>query len=180
MNKKLEIYTDGSCLNNPGKGGWAMIVMDEFHIVDIEHDFDEYTTNNRMELQAILHALIYASEHPEKSFIIYSDSAYCVNMCNQWIHTWARNGWKNSKNKEVENLYLVKEIYELLVPSNDEWSIQNFQIVKVDGHAGIVGNELADAIATGSRKKYEGLLVEYNLIENDVFGILLFDKRRKI
>ena len=94
-----------------------------------------------MELTAILAALKHIEK--ENSFIkpiIYSDSAYCVNLINNWMFSWARNGWKRPKNQEVKNLELIKQIYELAYLAD---------IQKVSGHSGIFGNEQADALATG-------------------------------
>ena len=158
---KYHIYTDGSCRSNPGPGGWAVIILDEEEdvIFFVEHDTDDYTTNNRMELEAMIYALGYAADHPEDEFIIYSDSAYVVNSCNSWIHTWVKNGWRNSKKQEVENVEQMKEIWSYL--SRDFF---NADVRKCDGHAGNIGNELADALAIGSTKRFEKLVDEFHLV----------------
>ena len=99
-----------------------------------------------MELMAILTALKHIQDNGEVSFlrpIIYTDSAYCCNLINSWMYSWERNGWKRPKNQEVKNLEIIKEIYKLADIA---------EICKVSGHSGILGNELADQLATGKRK----------------------------
>ena len=163
---KFQIYTDGSSHGNPGLGGWGLIVMNADTIVYAEHDACDYTTNNREELKGMLQALIYANEHPNHSFVIYSDSAYCVNICTDWIYTWAKNNWQNSKKQTVENLDLIQELYSYLHADDaEEWQICNFRIEKVAGHMGLLGNELADALATFNSKKYDELVISNNLYE---------------
>ena len=157
---KYHIYTDGSCRKNPGPGGWGMLVMNEedTKVLFYEYDSAEMTTNNRMELSAILCALQYAEEYPDDTFIIYSDSAYVVNSCNEWMRNWAANNWKNSKKVTVENVDLMKEIYSYI--SRD---FPNFEIRKCSGHTGEVGNELADAVATGTWSKFENLIEAWDI-----------------
>ena len=151
---KYHIFVDGSSRGNPGPGGWGMVVMnkDDSEILFLEHDSEEYVTNNRMELKAMICALGYAESHMYDQFIIYSDSAYVVNSCNSWLRTWATNGWRNSKKQEVENVDLMKCIWNYI--SRD---FPNFEICKCKGHEGDLGNELADALATGNIKKYQEL-----------------------
>lgn len=153
---RYKIFTDGSSRGNPGPGGWGLIILNEQEdkVIFTECDRENPTTNNRMELKAMIAALQYAAEHDEDSFIIYSDSAYVVNSCNNWIWTWVKNNWRNSKKQEVENLDLMKEIYAHL--SRDFF---NAEVKKCDGHSGVIGNELADALATGHG--YYALLEHY-------------------
>lgn len=162
---KYHIYTDGSSRGNPGAGGWGMVVMNEedTEIIFMEHDTDDFTTNNRMELSAMLCALQYASENPQDYFIIYSDSSYVVNSCNSWISSWAANGWKNSKKQTVENLDYMKEIHSYL--SRDFF---NAEIKKCNGHTGDTGNELADAAATSNWKKYREIIEGWDIIERKI------------
>lgn len=149
------MYVDGSSRGNPGPGGWAMIVMneDENEVVYVAHNTETYTTNNRMELRAILCAFEWAVEHPDDQIIIFSDSSYAVNSVNQWMRGWARNGWRNSKKQIVDNADLMRALYEYLVRP-----FFNAKVRKCAGHSGEVGNELADAMATASRNKYNQLL----------------------
>ena len=162
-------YCDGSTRGRNQKGadnigGWGVVCFNVIDSVDWElESFDchttEVTTNNREELKALIYCLAdikenYADEH----CIIYSDSAYVVNMCNSWIDGWAAKGWKNSKKQTVENLDLVLEIYDLL---------QSFfirpDIEKCEGHQGDLGNELADALATANYRRFIGLCNSANL-----------------
>lgn len=124
----------------------------------------ENVTNNQMELKAILHVLKLAAEHKEWNFTVYSDSAYAVNSINDWMYGWARNGWINSKKKPVENLDLMKEIYSYI-----EFPMENFELKKIEGHSGYLGNELADAYATNNQKKINGLVYKYNIAFLPIF-----------
>ena len=159
---KYHIYTDGSARFNPGPGGWGMIVMNEENseIIFLESSSEDNVTNNRMELKAMICALGYAESHPSDQFIIFSDSAYVVNSCNSWLRTWSANGWKNSKKQIVENVDLMQAIWSYI--SRD---FPNFEIRKCDGHAGDLGNELADAAATKNWKKYKDLVDFYEIQE---------------
>ena len=165
---KYEIYTDGSCLGNPGPGGYGLVVTyrdnEGRRILLTERSRSQQTTNNREELKAIISAFEYMEEilQAEDAFIIYSDSAYCVNMCNDWIRKWASNGWKRSKNQPIENLDLVQTIYNYL----NKFSFQ-CQVQKVKGHANDAGNELADALATDNLTRAQILLVE-NFVDKDL------------
>lgn len=158
----IRIYTDGACKGNPGPGGFGVLVV--FDGMDKMHEFAEQceeTTNNREELKAIIKALDIATaileEMPNvfEKIYIYSDSAYCVNMCNDWIWSWATNGWKNSKKKTVENIDLVQSLYNYL---NKDFFNCQVEIRKVKGHYDSWENEYADALATGDTKKKERLL----------------------
>lgn len=177
---KYHIYTDGSARFNPGPGGWATIVMneDESEVLFIEHDTEDHVTNNRMELKAMLCALGYAEDHPDDYFIIYSDSAYVVNSCNQWLHNWTTNGWRNSKKQEVENIDLMKALWGYL--SRDFF---NAEVRKCDGHAGNIGNELADAVATSHWRKYQDLIETWDLSikEEDLSeDLLIFETKQML
>ena len=132
-----------------------MIVMNEedTKIICIEHDTDNFTTNNRMELKAMICALGYAESNPNDQFIIYSDSAYVVNSINSWMRGWAANGWRNSKKQIVENVDLMKTIWDYI-----SRPFFNVEVRKCEGHKGDTGNELADAIATGDMLKFKTIL----------------------
>lgn len=156
----INIYTDGACSKNPGKGGFGIVVSENNEIIYAYSDYcEDITTNNREELKAMLTGLRLAtSEYKDKICTIYSDSAYCVNIFNLWIKGWARNNWMNTKNKTVENDDLIKEIYPFA-----EMDFPNFKICKVPGHAGILENELADALASKNSKKLAKIIEENNI-----------------
>lgn len=159
----IKIYTDGACSGNPGPGGYGLVILKDDNIIKWRQSgFCPNTTNNREEIKAILEAFRLADTYfPNEDIFIYSDSAYCVNMINDWIWTWANNGWKNSKKKEVENIDLVKEIYNYI---NKEF--YHCQVMKISGHSGEAGNELADALATSNKRKYQKILLENGLEEH--------------
>ena len=153
-------YTDGACSGNPGPGGFGVVSLDSHSINYAYSKQYKNTTNNREELKAIIHVLELAAANPKNEYLVYSDSAYAVNMINNWIWSWAKNNWLNSKKKEVENIDLVKEIYSYI---NKDFF--NFQIKKCNGHAGELGNELADALATNNELKYNKIIKENNINE---------------
>lgn len=164
--KTIEIFTDGACGGNPGPGGWATIRYDKETntITDAYSSFRiEDTTNNRMEIEALLQALVLATtKYKNDVCLIYSDSAYCVNMFNDWINTWASNGWTNSKKEIVKNYDLVKKLYEY-----KKIDFPNFQVLKIKGHADNIGNELADAYAVSAYTSDASKLAKI-LKENDI------------
>lgn len=141
---EVTIYTDGACSGNPGPGGWASILMAggvKKELSGGERD----TTNNRMELMAVIEGL-RALKRPCK-VEIYSDSAYVVNAFSQdWIGKWVRNGWKNSAKAEVANSDLWKELIELT-------SVHKVTFHKVKGHADNEFNNRCDELAVAEWKK---------------------------
>lgn len=139
-----EIYTDGACSNNqkPGgqPGGWAAVFADGTVIAGA----DPATTNNRMELTAVIEGLKRTPVGAEVT--IYSDSAYVVNAFLQdWFAGWRRRGWRNSKGDPVENQDLWQELWRLAQERRVKW-------VKVKGHAGNRFNEMADRAAVEAIK----------------------------
>ena len=136
-NTKLQIYTDGACLGNPGPGGWAAIIIENGQ----ERVFsgnDNMTTNNRMELLAIIKALESFNENLE--LIIYTDSKYVINGITSWIKNWEANSWKNSTKQPVKNVDLWKKLDMNAKKHNIEW-------IWVKGHSGNFFNEKVDEIA---------------------------------
>jgi len=135
---KLLVYTDGCCEPNPGRGGWSYVVKKNGGY-DIVWGSVEFTTNNRMELIAMLKALYFLDKLPSKvPAIIYSDSTYCVNGANEWMHSWAKGGWK----KNIKNTDLWKDIYDVFNRNHQ------IRVSWIRGHNGNEGNELADKYAT--------------------------------
>ena len=169
-------YCDGSTRGKNQKGvdnigGWGAVcfnVLDsvEWELESFDCDTTEGTTNNREELKAMIYCMsTILNSYPDEQCTIYSDSAYVVNMVNNWIDVWALNEWKNSKKQIVENLDLVKEIYELM-----QQTFLGFDVRKCDGHQGELGNELADALATGNYRRFIGMCESANLelSDNDI------------
>ena len=154
-------YTDGACSGNPGRGGWASIHLTpcfDGYILECMEGIEQNTTNNRMELRAMLETIALAAKHSNIWYNIYSDSAYVVNICNDWIFTWAAKGWKRSKDQPIENLDLIQELYMYL-----KQPFVNFSIHKIPGHANILGNELADALATNNINKLDKIKKDYKI-----------------
>ena len=105
-------WTDGACKGNPGPGGYGIIEIKDNQILYEYSEYCDNTTNNREELKAILHVFELAAADPDNQYIIYSDSSYAVNIINDWIFTWAKNNWTNSKENQVENLDLILNLYK--------------------------------------------------------------------
>lgn len=156
----LEVYTDGSSRGNPGSGGYGYVILDKNKIIGKGHKQFENVTNNRMELMAILHALECAAAHQDEFFIIYTDSAYCYNICNSWIFNWARNNWQRPGNKPVQNIDVIQDIFHHV-----KKNFPNFEIRKCGGHCGIIGNELADSLACNNIIKFNNIKKKNNIID---------------
>ena len=133
----IKIYTDGSCLENPGSGGWAAIINDEGSIKKISGS-EKNTTNNRMELMAPINAL--KEIDPNKKIEIYTDSQYVKLGITEWINTWLKNNWKTSKKENVKNKDLWLELYSLNKSLNVKWNW-------VKAHSGNPLNEEVDLLA---------------------------------
>jgi len=149
----ITLYTDGSCRGNPGPGGWALIRLDTYNdklIMRPPHfGIKKLTTNNEMELRAVLEAAEMAKQDPDLNhYACFCDSAYVVNTCNEWMIKWAMNGWRRSKNQPIENLSIIKELYNRFT-----LPFFNLSLEKIKGHNGHIGNELADAFATNDKNK---------------------------
>lgn len=138
---KLDIYTDGGCVPNPGAGGWGVVIYQDGEEVWSESGGEIETTNNRMEMTAIIKALELAHGRP---CLIFTDSMLCVNTLSQWAKGWKAKGWRKADGGQVKNLDLVKRAYELFQNSKAK-------MVWVKGHAGNVGNERADKLASEGR-----------------------------
>ena len=115
----IKIYTDGSCLENPGDGGWAAIIIIDNQKKIISGN-QKNTTNNRMELLAPIQALKTLQINSEIEII--TDSKYVKLGITEWINNWKKNGWKTSNKKEVKNIELWKELDSLVENFNIKWS----------------------------------------------------------
>ncbi len=133
------VFTDGSAIPNPGPGGWGAVWVDGGEIVLELHGHDGDTTNNRMELTALLEA--YRALPGDAAVTVYSDSRLCVDTITKWAPTWERNGWRR-KGEPLKNLDLVRPLLAAFREHPDcplEW---------VPAHSGYRWNEYADALAT--------------------------------
>jgi ribonuclease HI len=138
----IEIYTDGSCLENPGNGGWAAIINDDGKIEKISGS-EKNTTNNRMELMAPIAALSKITK--KKKVQIFTDSQYVKMGITSWIHNWIKNNWQTSKKEDVKNKDLWLNLYKLTQSHDVEWRW-------VKAHAGNTLNEEVDALAKDAAK----------------------------
>ena len=145
MRKKVDIYTDGACSGNPGVGGWGAVLF--YRGVRKEMSGAEgLTTNNRMELTAMIRALSALKEDCEVT--LYSDSAYCVDAFNKgWIASWKANGWRTADKSEVKNPDLWQELLALA-------ERHKVTFVKVKGHSDNEHNNRCDALARAAIKAF--------------------------
>ncbi|ACS78245.1 MULTISPECIES: ribonuclease HI [Maridesulfovibrio] len=136
--KKLTIYTDGSCLGNPGKGGYGAVLLFNEHRKELSQGYKK-TTNNRMEMRAVIAALTELKEPCEVT--LYTDSQYVKNaFTKKWIDNWQKNGWKTAAKKPVKN----KDLWLQFIPLLEKHDV-TFRWVK--GHAGDPENERCDDLA---------------------------------
>ncbi|KRT57748.1 ribonuclease HI [endosymbiont of Ridgeia piscesae] len=137
MNDLIEIFTDGACKGNPGPGGWGALLRFGSHEKRLCGGEPE-TTNNRMELMAVIQAL-RALKRASRARVT-TDSQYVKNGITQWIHNWKRNGWKTAARKPVKNADLWRELDQEVAQHQVEWAW-------IKGHSGHPENELADQLA---------------------------------
>ncbi len=137
MSEIVEIFTDGACKGNPGPGGWGVLMRSAGHVKEL-HGGEPATTNNRMELTAVIRAL--EALKPPCRVRLHTDSKYVQQGISVWIHDWKRRGWKTADKKAVKNVDLWARLDELVVLHEIEW-------LWVRGHAGHEGNERADHLA---------------------------------
>lgn len=134
----VEIYTDGACRGNPGPGGWAALLSCDGREKEIA-GAEAHTTNNRMELLAVIRAL-EALKKPRVQVRVYTDSQYVRRGITEWLENWKSRGWRTSSRKPVMNQDLWEQLDALAAPHDIEWHW-------VPGHAGVPGNERVDRLA---------------------------------
>lgn len=137
MQKQVEIFTDGSCLGNPGPGGYGVILRYQQHEKALSQGF-YLTTNNRMELMAAIIAL--ESLKVPCDVVLSTDSQYVRQGITQWIHNWKKRGWKTADKKAVKNVDLWQRLDKAISPHHIRWEW-------VKGHAGHIDNERCDILA---------------------------------
>ena len=138
LNKKIVIYTDGACKGNPGKGGWAAVIIDNGVSQELFGNCNN-TTNNIMEMTAAIEALSYFKS--EKEIVIYTDSKYVQLGITEWVNNWKKKNWVNKKKEPIKNKRLWLDLDKL----------NNFHIIEwnwVKAHNGDPGNERADYLAS--------------------------------
>lgn len=164
MKDKILIFTDGAAKGNPGRGGFGMVISHQGTVFE-KGGFKEYTTNNEMELKAVVEALKEVADK-KVPVQIYTDSKYVVEGAKGWVFGWLKNGWKTKAETDVLNKELWQQLVPLLQKIEIEWH-------KIPGHSGLAGNERADVIAStfaekGTYKLYEGSLAGYG---HDIYNI---------
>ncbi len=157
--KEIKIFTDGGAIGNPGPGGWGAVVFDETSkkVTELAGKEDK-TTNNRMEMMAIIKALENA---PDGLITVHSDSKYTITGITQWVFGWEKNDWKTKNKTDVLNKDLWQKLIDVTKNKEIEWK-------HVEGHVGIAGNERVDVIANSfARGKeiplFKGDLKDYSV-----------------
>ena len=135
---RIKIYTDGACSGNPGRGGWGALIQENDNEKKLSGS-ELNTTNNRMELTAVIRALEHYDE--AKEIEVFTDSKYVMQGITEWIKNWKNNHWKTSQKKDVKNKDLWVLLDTVSAKHDIKWSW-------VKGHAGDYGNEIADKLAT--------------------------------
>ena len=137
MSGTVEIYTDGACKGNPGAGGWGAVLRYDGTLREL-YGGEAHTTNNRMELTAVIRALEALKRRCRVR--LHTDSQYVKHGITEWIHAWKKRGWRTADRKPVKNEDLWRRIDELAAEHEIEW-------IWVRGHTGHPGNERADELA---------------------------------
>jgi ribonuclease HI len=164
--KNFLVFTDGSSRGNPGPGGWGAVVVANERVVELGGG-ESHTTNNRMEMQAVISALSFLVEYELLTLnykcVVHTDSTYVINGITKWVAGWKARGWLTLQKEQVQNRDLWEKMSYLLedMPGDEkiEWKL-------LKGHVGVPGNERCDEIATAFASKkviklYDGPLANY-------------------
>lgn len=173
MKNEIKIYTDGASRGNPGSGGWGAIIDLDENVTEIGGK-DKRTTNNRMELTAVVESLEYLENkgYPGAKVSFFTDSSYVANGINSWINSWRKNNWKNKAGQEIANIDLWQKLDNLL-------NIFEVRVIDIEGHVGISANERADQIATSfADNKQDNLFVGKKFLYK--VDLNNFDKDKKM
>ncbi|MDJ0834761.1 MAG: ribonuclease HI [Gammaproteobacteria bacterium] len=149
MPAKVVLYTDGACRGNPGPGGWGVYLQYGDHSKNL-YGFEAQTTNNRMELTAVIQGLQALTR--SCAVEVYTDSKYVMQGITEWLDGWKRNGWKTAAKKPVKNQDLWQQLDQQVAQHRVSWHW-------VKGHAGIPGNEMADQLANQAIDEQTGAQV---------------------
>lgn len=150
MDNKVVIYTDGGCRGNPGLGGWGVWLLFQGKEKKC-YGHEPNTTNNRMELTAVIEALkILKTSHSDKiAVVIYSDSKYVLQGINDWMPNWKKKNWQTANKRPVKNMDLWQKLDQLNAVFSVDWRW-------VKGHSGNKGNDIADYLANKAMDEYQG------------------------
>ncbi len=146
MTRLVELFSDGACKGNPGPGGWGVLLRYAEHEKQL-YGGEPDTTNNRMELMAVIQGLQQLKRPSQVR--VTTDSQYVKNGITQWIHNWKRNGWKTAAKQAVKNADLWRVLDQEVARHQVEWHW-------VKGHAGHAENELADRLANRGIEEMNG------------------------
>ncbi len=138
MSEAVDMFTDGACKGNPGPGGWGVILNHGKTTREL-HGGEAHTTNNRMELTAVIQGLSALKRRCHVR--VHTDSQYVQLGITQWIHSWKQRSWRTADKKPVKNVDLWQRLDQLAAGHDIEW-------IWVKGHAGHPGNERADVLAS--------------------------------
>lgn len=144
---RLDVFTDGGCSGNPGPGGWAFVILRDGNLIAQSSGGNEQTTNNIMELTAVISAIRSCALIGADEISISTDSQYVKNGITDWIHKWKINGWKTASKDPVKNKELWQELDILNSSNKITWNW-------VKGHAGIKYNEICDSLVRQETQKY--------------------------
>ena len=140
MSDRVVIHTDGACRGNPGPGGWGVVLRYNGNLKKLK-GYDPETTNNRMELTAVIEAL-KALKRP-CDIELHTDSKYVMQGITEWLNNWKRNGWRTAARKPVKNIDLWQQLDAEVARHKIDWNW-------VKGHSGIEDNEMADQLANAA------------------------------
>lgn len=140
MSVKVVIYTDGACRGNPGPGGWGVVLRFQGKLKTL-NGFNPETTNNRMELTAVIEGLRALTRSCDIE--LHTDSKYVMQGVNEWLSNWKHNGWKTAARKPVKNIDLWQQLDDEVARHEIDWNW-------VKGHSGIEDNEFADQLANAA------------------------------
>ena len=146
MSSEVDVYTDGACKGNPGVGGWGVLLQYGDHVRELCGG-EAHTTNNRMELTAVIRAL--EALNRKCRIRLHTDSKYVQQGITEWIHAWKKRGWKTADKKPVKNEDLWRQLDDLAGQHDIEW-------LWVKGHAGHDGHERADELANQGVETVKG------------------------
>lgn len=145
--KKLDVFTDGGCSGNPGPGGWAFVVIESGTVLSCSSGGEPDTTNNKMELTAVINAIKACNLIGSTDINVYTDSQYVKNGITQWISNWKKNGWKTSSKEPVKNKDLWEQLDCLENSNKIDWNW-------VKGHAGVEYNEMCDSMVRSEMQRF--------------------------